>query len=94
MKKYTYYTIFIFVCLLFVSCAYEAKLITLQGSNLVSRPEGLLLETDTLLLKYDFYSPLGQIRFTLYNKLTVPLYIDWKKSAYIMGKIKNDYWID
>lgn len=78
----------------FTQCARETQLVTLQGSNLQSQPKGLTYENDTLRLTYQFDSERGEMRFTIFNKLRLPLYVDWKKSAYIVGKDKFDYWID
>lgn len=82
------------VLILLYACTPKAQLITLRGNNVVPATDGLVLNTDTLTLRYSFYSDRGLMTLTLYNKLPVPLYVDWKKSAFIVGKNKLDYWYD
>ncbi len=88
------YLLLIAGALLLGSCTPQAQLITLRGSNVKPATDGLMLDNDTLTLRYSFYSERGVMKLTLYNKLPVPLYIDWKKSAFIVGKTKLDYWYD
>lgn len=88
------YHLLIAGALLLTSCAPNAQLITLRGSNLKPAADGLMLDNDTLTLRYSFYSERGVMKLTIFNKLAVPLYIDWKKSAFIVGKNKFDYWYD
>ncbi len=49
-------------------------------------------ENDTLRLVYSFWAKDGVMGFTIENKLNIPLYIDWRKSAYISDDIKTSYW--
>ena len=53
-----------------------------------------VFENDTLKITYNFWNEKGLMRFTIYNKLDVPLYIDWKKSSYIDNSVKLNYWED
>ena len=53
-----------------------------------------LYENDTLAIKYSFWQNKGIMSFSVYNKLNVPIYIDWKKSNYISNVLKFDYWSD
>lgn len=89
-------TIFIIAGLLLIlaGCTPNAQLVTLRGNNVKPAAEGLVLDNDTLTLRYSFYSERGLMSLTLFNKLNVPLYVDWKKSAFIVGKDKMDYWYD
>lgn len=73
----------------------RAQLVTIQGSNLKSVPDqGLVLDNDTMTLRYSFSQERGQMTILLINKLSRPLYVDWKRSAFIIGKKKLDYWYD
>ena len=47
-----------------------------------------------MTLRYDFASERGQMHITVFNKLNQPLYVDWKRSAFIIGQDKIDYWQD
>ncbi len=80
--------------LLIAGCTPNAQLVTLRGNNVKPDTDGLVLDNDTLTLTYSFYSERGLMTLTLFNKLNVPLYVDWKKSAFIVGKKKMDYWYD
>jgi hypothetical protein len=51
-------------------------------------------ENDTVKISYYFWSESGVLAFSIYNKLNVPIYVDWKKSSYIRNEDKYDYWID
>lgn len=76
------------------ACTPTAQLVTLRGDNVKPAPEGLVLENDTLALRYNFSSERGQMRISIVNKLDQPLYVDWKRSAFIIGQDKLDYWYD
>ncbi len=81
------------VSLLFLtSCAPKVQVAILQSADLKTDNSAFVYENDTLLLKYNFYSNGGIVRFSVFNKLNVPIYIDWKKTAFIVGKQKMDYW--
>ncbi|CAN5452600.1 hypothetical protein BH09BAC4_BH09BAC4_19470 [soil metagenome] len=78
-----------------VACSPNAQLVTLRGSNVKSvADEGLVLDNDTLTIRYNFASERGQMHLTLINKLSQPLYVDWKRSSFIIGQDKVDYWQD
>ena len=78
------------------SCApTRSQLVTLSSDNLKPSPQqGFVHENDTLRLTYQFFSERGIVHFTIENKLNKPLYVDWKRSAFIVGKSKVDYWRD
>ncbi len=83
-----------FAALLLAGCTPNAQLVTLRGDNVTPGENGLIMDTDTLTLSYSFFSERGLMKLTVYNKLTVPLFIDWKHSAFIIGSDKFDYWHD
>lgn len=83
------------LCMLaLTACNPQAQFITLRGSNVKPTDDGLVLDTDTLSLRYQFYSERGVIHLTIFNKTDRPLYVNWKKSAFIIGSDKFDYWYD
>ncbi len=51
-------------------------------------------ENDTIKVIYSFWSEHGTFSFSIYNKLNVPIYIDWKKSSFIKNNDKLNYWND
>lgn len=49
-------------------------------------------ENDTLKLTYDFSGLNGPVRLKVFNKSDKPLYIDWKRSALIIGDQAFSYY--
>ena len=89
--------VWIFAALILLSgCApTRSQLVTLSSTNLnTTAKREFIQENDTLRLTYQFFSERGVVQFTIENKLNKPLYIDWKRSAFIVGKNKVDYWRD
>ncbi|MBO0939814.1 hypothetical protein J2I47_24930 [Fibrella sp. HMF5335] len=82
--------------LLLTSCAPTvSQLVTLKSDNLKSDPrQGFVYDNDTLRLSYQFFAERGLIHFAIENKLNKPLYVDWKRSSFIIGQNKLDYWYD
>ncbi|GAB4038798.1 hypothetical protein GCM10028809_58080 [Spirosoma gilvum] len=72
----------------------NVQVVTLRGSNVSPSQEGLVLDNDTLTLRYNFASERGLMHLTVLNKLNKPLYVDWKRSSFIIGQDKVDYWSD
>lgn len=50
-----------------------------------------IVENDTVRLAYDFSGQQGPVTITIYNKLSIPLYVDWSKSALIVGDERIPY---
>ena len=86
--------LFALVLTTLVGCTPKIQVVTLRGTNLRPTNDGLILDNDTLTLRYDFASERGQMHITVFNKLSQPLYIDWKRSSFIIGQDKVDYWQD
>ncbi|GAB3950975.1 hypothetical protein GCM10028805_30150 [Spirosoma harenae] len=89
-----YVTFLLVSAVLLASCSPKVQVVTLRGSNLHPAEEGLVMDNDTLTLRYNFASERGLMHLTLVNKLNKPLYIDWKRSSFIIGQEKVDYWYD
>lgn len=51
-------------------------------------------ENDTLLIKYSFNGRDCPLNIYVFNKLSVPLYANWKKSAVIIDNNKISLWED
>lgn len=79
---------------LLASCSPHIQVVTLRGSNVTPTEEGLILDNDTLTLRYNFASEKGRMAISIVNKLNQPLYVDWKRSSFIVGQNKMDYWHD
>ncbi|WP_020601731.1 hypothetical protein [Spirosoma spitsbergense] len=84
----------LFSLTLLAGCTPNIQVVTLRGSNVQPVEEGLVLDNDTLTLRYNFASERGRMHLSIVNKLNQPLYIDWKRSSFIIGQDKIDYWRD
>jgi hypothetical protein len=64
------------------------------GSNqsIIQENNKVIFENDTIKITYDLWSSYGNISFSVYNKLDVPIYVDWKKSAFIKQEKRHKYW--
>ncbi len=79
---------------LFYACSPKVQVVTLQSDNVALKDNKFIYDTDSLRITYNFQGANGVIRMNIYNKLGIPLYIDWKRSAFIKGTEKFDYWVD
>jgi len=70
------------------------QLLDTKSPNVNIVNEYYIYETDTIKIIYSLWEEEGIMSFAIFNKLNVPIYIDWKKSSYIDNSIKLDYWID
>ena len=59
-----------------------------------SEKGGFVYENDSVKITYDFWSKHGLMSFEVYNKMPIPIYIDWRKCSYINKDGKYDYWKD
>ena len=91
MKKFA---LFLTVWAAAVGCMPNVQVVTLRGSNVSPSQEGLAMDNDTLTLRYNFASERGLMQLSIVNKLNKPLDIDWKRSSFIIGQDKVDYWSD
>ena len=69
---------------------YEVK----PFDNSISENDFFYFENDTVKITYSFWGKKGVMSYTVFNKLNIPIYIDWKKSSLIKNDQKFDYWID
>lgn len=49
-------------------------------------------ENDSLTIHYSFFGDGGPVRISIYNKMEVPLYVDWKRSALVLNDRSYTYW--
>lgn len=92
MKK----IIYIAVILILSSCnpIQYIQIFETESTNTKIENNCFVYETDTVKITYSFWAEKGILSFAIYNKLDIPLYIDWKKSAYISNSNKLNYWVD
>lgn len=83
-------------CLLFLtSCSKSYIQIFQTNASYQKNQDGeWVFESDTVKLTYNFWNETGIMSFSVYNKLNVPIYIDWKNSAFIYNGNKLNYWVD
>src|SRR5262245_26745583 len=69
-----------------VSCASTTyQYSTISSPDLVKNDRNeFVVENDSLKLVYSFNGKNGPVHITIQNKLTVPVYIDWQRSAIIV----------
>ncbi|SDM25800.1 hypothetical protein SAMN05421823_111242 [Catalinimonas alkaloidigena] len=80
-------------CLAFSRCtAYQFA--TLSSAEASGSTEEYIVETDTLLIRYSFQGEGAPVLVHIENKLNQPLYIDWSRSALVVGNETFPYWRD
>lgn len=77
-------------CTKYAQIAYTAA----TNEKLQDKDNYFVAENDTLQVVYSFWQEKGVMSFLVYNKLDIPLYLDWKKSSFIINGNKTDYWSD
>jgi hypothetical protein len=92
MKIIISWKITIFFILTLISC--KSALIDVESQNTKLINGKYSFENESIKVDYNFWHKQGVMAFSIKNKLNKPLYIDWKKSAFIMNGQKLDYWYD
>lgn len=64
------------------------------GTKIIEKKDVFVFENDTVRISYSFWALHGKFEFTIENKLTTPIYIDWKKSNLVYNAAPNVYWTD
>jgi len=65
------------------------------ASHLEQSPfNGFIVDNDSVTIKYNFKGRNCPIAIEVYNKLTIPIYIDWRKSSAIIDGRSISYWKD
>lgn len=85
----------LFCVILLSSCSkHFIQIYEAGSSNAKLKEDSFVYENDTLRLTYSFWSDKGLVTFKVYNKLSKPIYIDWKNSAFIYNDHKLNYWLE
>ncbi len=79
---------------MFFSCKSYVQVFETKTNNLKTAEDTYFYENDTLTIAYNLWREKGLMKFEIFNKLNVPLYIDWRKSSYIDNDVKLNYWED
>lgn len=80
--------------MLFFACAKREICYVSANDPQTKKDSVYTFENDTVRIRYAFWGERGVIGFSVYNKLSKPIYIDWKKSAYVINGVKYNYWSD
>ena len=83
----------IILTILLWSCA-NTKLVKVASEKMSLTSAGYIFENDTVRITYRFWAYKGKMDFDIYNKMDVPIYFDWKTSAYIPNDKMVSYWQD
>jgi hypothetical protein len=71
---------------------HRAQIMEVQSTNCINDGKILQYENDTIRVGYMFWSDGGTMGLYIHNKLNRPIYIDWKRTSFVAGSTKNDYW--
>ena len=74
------------------SCSRYYVYHTSCGKNVNNTESEYVYENDTVKIAYDFWDNHGKMSFSIYNKLNIPIFVDWKNSALIINDNKYAYW--
>jgi hypothetical protein len=92
MKSKKIFIVFFIVASFFSSCIQYTQLFqTVATSKMEKEKDYYAFENDTLKIVYDFWAERGILFFSIYNKLDIPIYLDWKKCSFIKNGDKYDY---
>lgn len=58
------------------------------------RFQKFIFENDTLKINYSYTGQNGPFTIEVYNKHPKPIYVDWKRSSFILNGIRYPYWSD
>jgi hypothetical protein len=82
------------IAIIALSCSCKMHIGLTKSYPDISRDSVYVFENDTVRITYDFWFQKGQMKFSIYNKLNVPLFIDWKNSALIINDHTIPYYKD
>ncbi|MBP6512387.1 MAG: hypothetical protein KA347_06940 [Bacteroidia bacterium] len=85
---------FLMSSMLLFGCKSYVQVFDTTGIGLSIEDKFYVWETDSIKITYSFWEKKGLMTFAIFNKSSIPLYIDWKKSSYIDNSVKLNYWSD
>ena len=95
MKSTNHLLLLLICCTVLSSCTHYTQLYETKATSPMKIEGGrYTFENDTIRIIYNFWADSGVLSFQIFNKLNVPLYIDWKKSSFVQNGQKLDYWAD
>ncbi|HYG15014.1 MAG TPA: hypothetical protein VEC12_04605 [Bacteroidia bacterium] len=88
-----YFFTVLIATLFWSSCSHDVRVVSVR-SPILQNDTLLRQSNDTFEIVYNLFDNNGLLSFAIHNKSDVPLYVDWKRSAFISGTKKYDYWDD
>ena len=76
------------------SCSKNLIIATRAVSPGIDSTHKYVFSNDTVRIEYDFWWKGGYMQYTVYNKLPIPLFVDWKNSSFIDDGAISPYWSD
>jgi len=77
--------LFAFLCVITLSGCTEYQYVTVNSNLKKNENKEFSVENDTVSIKYKFSGQNFQLSQTIFNKLHVPLYIDWQRTNIIIN---------
>lgn len=77
--------------LFFMGCMTQMKVLEVIPS-VETQVEDAVFENEEIKIMYDFWCMNGSMNFSVFNKTDSGMYIDWKKSAFIVNDIAISYY--
>jgi hypothetical protein len=85
-----YYPLLVLVCVWCTGCStYQYATVSSSLSN--QNSEAFTAENDSVKIVYAFSGQDGPVEISIYNKLQIPLYVDWSQSALIVDNNRKSY---
>lgn len=90
MQNLSYSIILLLIC---SSCALH-QYATVESTADQVTDGTYVFENDSFRIKYSFKGDQCPLNISIFNKLSVPLYVDWRKSSVIIRQQRFPLWID
>lgn len=85
----------IILFIIITGCTKYRELLKTDSINCKLTADGrFIYENDTVKITYSFWAENGVMNMRIYNKLNVPIFIDWKVSNFIDNNNNLQYWYD
>jgi hypothetical protein len=94
MKPMNKSIIILLLIILTAGCKDYIQIFETKSTNVKKSNDQFVFENDSISIVYSFWYEKGLMLFSIENKTSKPIYIDWKKSSYIDNQVKLNYWND
>lgn len=94
MKKLILFSGLIGVLLHLCACTsyYYSTLSSNDSTGLKNQDGDFVTENDSVRILYSFYGENAPVFISIYNKLNEPMFVDWQRSALIIGDVATPYY--